>query len=234
MHQERHGDRLAQDQNDAAWWMAPPQGWVKINLDASFHEGTRAMSAGVIIKDSMGKPLLSAWWVQKSCSSAEEAKTETCLDGVRLAAEWVRQPSIVESDCLSMIGALQQGSNSRRLGAGALWEIHAACNLLSDFRLEALRREDNVVAHDVAKCVWDSHEWVVHRFQCPNSVHSLVERRCHMGRPRSLVGRTCCHRPVLITRFHLINGFFHSQKRCARYNGVTIPKKKLPRKEKKS
>jgi hypothetical protein len=84
----------------------PPQGWVTINSNASFHEGTGAASAGVIIRDPAGKPLLSAWWVLNHCSSVEEAEMEAYLDGVRLAAEWVRQPAIVESDCLTMIDAL--------------------------------------------------------------------------------------------------------------------------------
>jgi hypothetical protein len=82
---------------------APPQSWVKINTNASFHESTGAASACVIIIDPAGKPLLSAWWVLRHCSSAEEAETEACLDGVHLAAEWVRQPAIVESDCLTII-----------------------------------------------------------------------------------------------------------------------------------
>jgi hypothetical protein len=42
MHQERRADMLAQDKNGAVRWTAPPQGWVKINSNASFHEGTGA------------------------------------------------------------------------------------------------------------------------------------------------------------------------------------------------
>jgi hypothetical protein len=97
--------------------------------------------------------------VLKSCSSAEEAEIEASLaeeaeieaslDGVWLAAEWVSE-AIVESDCLSMIAALRQGSDSRRPG-GALRELHAACNLLPDVRLEPVNREANGVAHDLAK-----------------------------------------------------------------------------------
>jgi hypothetical protein len=89
--------------------------------------------------------------VLKSCSSAEEAEIEASLDGVWLAAEWVSE-AIVESDCLSMIAALRQGSDSRRPGGGgALRELHAACNLLPDVRLEPVNREANGVAHDLAK-----------------------------------------------------------------------------------
>jgi hypothetical protein len=81
---------------------------------------------------------------------------EAYLDGVRLVAEWVRQPAIVESDCLTMIDALRQGTDCRRPGMGVLREIHAVCSLLPDFRLEAVKRDANVVAHDLVERARDA------------------------------------------------------------------------------
>jgi hypothetical protein len=93
----------------------------------------------------------------------------------------VRQPAIVEADCLSMISALWQGSDSRRLWEGVLWEIKAACNLLLDFRLVVVRREANEVAHNLAKLTLARKECVVKRFDCPDSVRSIVEREAPRG-----------------------------------------------------
>ncbi|KAF8654443.1 hypothetical protein HU200_061628 [Digitaria exilis] len=41
------------------------------------------------------------------CASAEEVEALACREGVRLAAEWVRRPTILESDCSNVIAALR-------------------------------------------------------------------------------------------------------------------------------
>jgi hypothetical protein len=131
--------RSDKDQEGELRWKAPPQGWVKINTDASFHGETGTASARVIIRDPTGKPLLTAWLMLKRCSTAE-AEAEAFMEEVRTAAEWVRQPAWVESDCLNLMGALRRDSDIRRPGAGVLREIRAACNLLPDVRLEVVGR----------------------------------------------------------------------------------------------
>jgi hypothetical protein len=73
----------------------------------------------------------------------------------------VRQPAIVEADCLLMTGALRTGTDSRGPWAGVLREIRAACNLLPDYSLTVARREANEVAHNLAKLALARKECVV-------------------------------------------------------------------------
>jgi hypothetical protein len=69
---------------------APPPGWVKINTDGAFCPRTGEASVGVIARDHQGVTILSAWRFIRHCGSPEEAEAEACLEGIRLAAEWVR------------------------------------------------------------------------------------------------------------------------------------------------
>jgi hypothetical protein len=62
-------------------------GWVKLNTDAAFCEG----------------------W---GCASAEQAE-EACLEGLRLVADWVQQPTCLESDCSNLIRDVQLKVNPR-------------------------------------------------------------------------------------------------------------------------
>jgi ribonuclease HI len=94
-------------------WRNPMDGWVKLNTDAAFCEGWGTASVGVVIRDSAGKVILSAWRVIRGCASAEQAEAEACLEGLRLVADWVQQPTCLESDCSNLIRDVQLKVNPR-------------------------------------------------------------------------------------------------------------------------
>jgi hypothetical protein len=66
---------------------------MKVNTDAGYYPDTGSASTGIAIRDHEGKVLLMAWRWLKSCGSPEEAEAEACLQGIRLANEWIRQPT---------------------------------------------------------------------------------------------------------------------------------------------
>ncbi|GJN35111.1 hypothetical protein PR202_gb23849 [Eleusine coracana subsp. coracana] len=94
-------------------WSPPPPGWVKINTDASFCATSGRASVRIVVRDDNGLVLLSAWRLLRGCVSVEEAEGEACLEGVRLMAEWIRQPARVESDCAALMGALKSEAPNR-------------------------------------------------------------------------------------------------------------------------
>jgi hypothetical protein len=122
-----------------------------------------------------GHVLLSSWWLLRKCASAEEAEAEACLEGVRLSAQWVRQPTIIEVDCSSVIKALRNEPGDRLPLGGVLKEIRATCALLPEFRLLLIRREANMVAHALARKAMLSKEFVVMRLNYPQCIKSQVE-----------------------------------------------------------
>jgi hypothetical protein len=86
-------------------WKPRPQGWTKVNTDASFCPITDEASAGIVARDDEGKVMLTAWRILRRCNSAEEAEVEAYLEGLRLAAEWIRQPTWAETDCSQHVKA---------------------------------------------------------------------------------------------------------------------------------
>uniref|UniRef100_A0A0E0ET90 RNase H type-1 domain-containing protein n=1 Tax=Oryza meridionalis TaxID=40149 RepID=A0A0E0ET90_9ORYZ len=63
--------------------------------------------------------MLSSWQLIRNFSSAEEAEAIACRDGIRLAAEWVRMPMIVEADRANVGLALESMAENR----SSIWRI---------------------------------------------------------------------------------------------------------------
>jgi hypothetical protein len=87
---EGHANELMSDEPaKKIIWEPPPEGWAKLNTDAGFYDDTGNGDTGVVIRDHRGR-VLSAWSFISHCGSPEIAEAEACLQGIWLAAEWVR------------------------------------------------------------------------------------------------------------------------------------------------
>jgi ribonuclease HI len=157
-------------------WTAPPVGWVKLNTDAGFCVNTGAASAGIAVRDAEGSVLLTSWRTLRRCGSPEEAEAEACLEGLRLTAEWVRQPTYVESDCLNLIHALRKTAESRSSWEGIITEAKAICRLLPGVYFQHIRREANRVAHELSQFAMTQQQCVVMRLNAPECVKGILEK----------------------------------------------------------
>ena len=102
---------------------APPEGSAKINVDARFCAETRDASVGVIISDCRGLILLDACQTLHRCSSVAQAEALACLEGIRLAIEWVHMPAILESDNVEVVASLTMKSSSISVWEGIIFEV---------------------------------------------------------------------------------------------------------------
>jgi hypothetical protein len=93
---------------------------------------------------------------------------------VRLAAEWIRQPVQVETDCLGLAKAVQVGGGDRARWGGIISEIIRSSNILPACKFDYVRREANEVVHRLARRGLQMKEWVVMRFDVPDNVRSVV------------------------------------------------------------
>lgn len=105
-----------------AKWEPPLIGWVKVNIDAGFYLDSGLASAGIVVCDSDGKVLLTAWRFLRNCSSPEEAEAEAGLQSLRMVAEWIRQPTCLEADCLTLTKALTTCYEPQAAWAGIIAE----------------------------------------------------------------------------------------------------------------
>jgi hypothetical protein len=75
---------------------------------------------GVVARDHEGSMLPTTWKFLRRCGSPEEAEVEACLEGIRLAAEWIHQLIWVESDCLHLVKAIESGKERSNVGGVSL------------------------------------------------------------------------------------------------------------------
>lgn len=160
-------------------WEPPPRGWVKINIDGAFDASGKA-GLGVVIRDYMGKVLLTSWRVVFNGSSAKQLEALACK-GVKLGAEWVNKLAVVESDCLNLVSMLQDESSSynRSVWCYLLQDIRSVCNRLPGVKFQAVRRELNQVAHEFTQLVKRTTHTAVWRYAMPVCVEELIAQECN-------------------------------------------------------
>jgi hypothetical protein len=141
--------------------MSPVTGWVKLNTYASFCKEIGETGLGIIVRDLEGKTLLAAWREMRRHRSPEQAEAEACLEGMRLTAEWVRQPTLVETYCKNLINDIQKPVIAWSGLAGILEEIKGVRSLMVDCQFEHVYMGVNEFALALAQRASRCHESVV-------------------------------------------------------------------------
>lgn len=107
--------RTASESEQGVWEQLPP-GWVKVNVDGSFVPQTGGAGLGVVIRNSDGEVLLTAWKPLLRCAEAAEVEAMACLEGLRLTVQHFQSPAILESDCARVVHALSNREDRSELG----------------------------------------------------------------------------------------------------------------------
>jgi len=109
---------LANNHQDRRWPL-PPYGWAKLNAD-------QEKATLVWWLETDGLVLLTRWRHGVKCTSVEYAEAEACLEGIRLVTKWIKQPTIIESDCLSVAVALNSENESRASFSNIIKKLNLA------------------------------------------------------------------------------------------------------------
>jgi len=157
-------------------WTKPNAGWVKINVDGAFMEGSEDAGIGVVIRDSSGSVLLTAWKHVSDAGSAEEVEALACKEGLTLAAEWVTLPSILESDCANIVRFLSQPERQRSPSSFTIQEALEEAAKLPRVEFHHVGRELNSVAHSLAQLARRLNHSAVWPNRFPFCVEQLVAR----------------------------------------------------------
>jgi hypothetical protein len=78
-----------------------------------------------------------------------------------LVAEWVRQPTCFEADCLTLTKALTECHEPRSAWVGIIAETQGVMQLLLECTIRHVRHDANKVAHLLAQRALQSRECVV-------------------------------------------------------------------------
>ena len=71
------------------------------------------------------------------------------MEGIRLAAQWAQEPVIVETDCARIVQAMGAQEDRSSLSF-VIAEAKTQARVLVDWRVAKVKRECNLVAHELA------------------------------------------------------------------------------------
>ena len=144
-------------------WCLPPAGTHKINVDASLAEDGW-VGLGAIARDDEGRVVFTATRKVRARWAPEVAEAKGLEWGVRLCRRFGLQHIILESDCQSVITRLSKNAIYLSDLDNILSSIISSCSSFSSFHWSHVRRDENYVAHHLAKLtpfgveqIWENH-----------------------------------------------------------------------------
>ena len=130
-------------------WIPPPDGWVKINVDAAVGKVNNKGAAAAIVRSSDGLFLGASCVVLERCTQPETLEVLACREALSLASDLSVRRIRIASECLRVINTLHDGT----MGEYAQFtrEIHARSLLFDEVSFCHERRSSNMEAHKIAR-----------------------------------------------------------------------------------
>jgi ribonuclease HI len=134
-------------QSHSSEWRTPPQGWVKVNTDATFRMSTAIGASGVIIRDSEGTPLAAAAKLYDHVADALTGEFLAARDGLELARQRGYHRIILESDSQTLVNMMRDGADDRSVVFGLWQELQELGRSFVSLNFSFVRRDGNRAAH---------------------------------------------------------------------------------------
>lgn len=132
-------------------WARPPEGWSKLNVDASCLIAAQITGTGAIIRDSSGMVLAAMTNSIGVSYSPFIAEALAVLEGLKLALRLNLSSIIVESDCQALVNMINGVSST--LAVDGVW-VHDITDMAKNFGnivFAHVGRGSNVSAHCLAR-----------------------------------------------------------------------------------
>jgi ribonuclease HI len=144
-------------------WLKPMPRYVKVNVDASFHEQSCSGSAGAIIRDYEGKFVAASGIIIPHVSSVAMAEAMAMRAGLELANRLGFNRVIAESDSLETVEACNGSDRWWSESSAILADCVDFASSIGNVTYQFCPREANKVADDIARfcfqnkitCTWD-------------------------------------------------------------------------------
>ncbi|XVF34204.1 hypothetical protein REPUB_Repub18cG0038700 [Reevesia pubescens] len=132
-------------------WSPPDASDIKLNVDAAYNAGTGMASLRVIVRDNRGKILLCVVTKERYISTILHAETRAVSFGLKLAIHMGCDSLIVESNSSLAVNEICKKGNSFWDGNGTTLEILRLAHLFPRCQFLHVRRQANLLAHQLAK-----------------------------------------------------------------------------------
>ncbi|CAN6163831.1 unnamed protein product [Urochloa humidicola] len=160
-------------------WFPPDLGWLKVNVDGSFVEATGQASAGMVIRNAVGKVFLSSWRILFHCTAAEDAELMACKEGLTLARNWFQGPLVLETDSTSCIALLKNAERDRSRLAAVVQDSKELMKELGQVKISKGTRDQNKIAHELAQHARRANSSAVWFAGIPSCIEHLLLDRCN-------------------------------------------------------
>lgn len=87
-------------------WCKPPQGWIKINIDAAYRQDMEYIGTGCIVRDEQGLFLRGRVNRLRRCGEAREAEAMSLKEALLWMKQWRTTRCIFEMDAKSVVDAV--------------------------------------------------------------------------------------------------------------------------------
>ncbi|PRQ20304.1 putative ribonuclease H-like domain-containing protein [Rosa chinensis] len=132
-------------------WKVPPQGWLKVNFDGAYNQGSGKAAIGFVIRDARGTFLGAVGKAISNVQSAEHAELMACKEAVSYVLTNALHQALFETDCLGLKQQLCQTTTTNTSALGRLYEdISVDLAFLPNSKVVHARREANKAALMVA------------------------------------------------------------------------------------
>jgi ribonuclease HI len=139
-------------------WNPPAWATIKINVDGAFNPVTGQAAIGAVARDYEGNSKIMLCRPVVHCRDAEEVEALACLEGLHLAQHWPNDMQIeIESDCTNLVEKVLSSSKDRSVYAVVIGDIKAGMALCDACLLRKIWREQNGIAHNLAKFAFKTH-----------------------------------------------------------------------------
>lgn len=86
-------------------WCKPPDGWIKINVDAACHPGSSHIGVGCVIRDDGGRFMRARMNTVQGGRSIREAEALSMREALSWVKNWTTTKCIFESDAKLLVDA---------------------------------------------------------------------------------------------------------------------------------
>ena len=130
-------------------WIPPPQGVLKVNVDAALSKNSDTAAVAAVARDETGMFLGASALVVEGITSPEVAEAMACREGLALASDLDLQKIRIATDCVNVVKNIYgQGMG---LYGHIVMEIKAGAARFVDAQFVHESRSSNGDAHRLAR-----------------------------------------------------------------------------------
>jgi ribonuclease HI len=152
-----------QGNSETVKWLKPELRYIKLNVDASYHDDQRAGATGAVLRDYEGRFVAASNTLIPHVAPAAMAEAMAMKNGLLLANRLGCNRIQAESDSLEIIDACSGGDSWWSEAAAIFADCVDLATTIGTVSFHYCPREANKVAHELARasfsnansCNWD-------------------------------------------------------------------------------